>query len=151
MKHCRAYRTHCPECHKLFRHRKGVRFCGPRCQYRSWYKRHLDKARAIARACYHRHRRAYIRKSTARQRARRSDPQYQAHRREVFALWYARNWKRFNARQRMRYAKQKSKPVRPWGPHGPNQPLPDLIPKPKEEDNANRKGKARSQRQGQTR
>jgi hypothetical protein len=148
----RRYKSKCPECRRTFRHRKGVVYCSHACQDRSWRKRHPDKARAYARSCYHRHRKKYIKASALRKKKRQRDPAYRAQRRRAWAAWYRRNWNRVNAAFRLRYAKQKSSPVRPWGPWDGKPALPDLIPKPPEEaTNGRRQNKTHSSGQRQAR
>jgi hypothetical protein len=111
-KHRRAYRTYCPECHRRFSHRAGVVYCCVRCQDRSWHKRNREKSRAIALACYYRHRKQYVKASSRYKKERqRTDPDYREHRRLAWAAWYARNREHVNAYQRTLYARTKSAPV----------------------------------------
>jgi hypothetical protein len=109
MKHRRTQKSKCAECRKTFRHRRGVIFCSHSCQGKNWYRRNPEKARVIALRYYYAHRKRCILESTARQRARKNNPAYRAHVREVARLWYSKNRFRLCAKARVQYAARKKK------------------------------------------
>jgi hypothetical protein len=105
----RKQKYRCPQCRRIFFHRAGVVFCSHRCQDKNWRARHPEKAKSYALTCYYRHRKKYIRASTARQRVLKADPVYRARVNAVMRAWYAKNRKRLCVKERARYAALKAK------------------------------------------